>query len=145
MQSTEFTCPQRRNEFWQTKVKAIITYESLRWKKTLLKLSKKMEKKIVRKTTYVSKGPDVTLRNTGGHKNSDVLSMPRQTERILQTWNFDSISSESRNWPDENLQGQAVHTKNKRLLKHDAEPSQTYHSIKISKKINKKMYINVGS
>ena len=28
------------------------------------------------------------------------------------TWNFDSIPSESLNWPDENLQGQAVHDKN---------------------------------
>ena len=28
MQRTEFTCPQRRNEFWQTKVSAIIMHQS---------------------------------------------------------------------------------------------------------------------
>ena len=49
-------------------------------------------------TTYASKGPDVTLRNTWGHKNSDVSSMPRETERNLKTWDFGAIPSESRNW-----------------------------------------------
>ena len=42
-----------------------------------IKLSKKIEKKIVCKTTYVSKGPDVTPRNLLDHKNSDVSSMAR--------------------------------------------------------------------
>ena len=45
-----------------------------------------MEKIIVRKTTRASKRPDVTLRKTWGHKNSDVSSMPRETESNLQTW-----------------------------------------------------------
>ena len=57
--------------------------QSLRWKNALYKLSKKTEKKIIRKTTYASKGPDVTLRNTWGHKNSDVSRMPRETESNL--------------------------------------------------------------
>ena len=54
---------------------AIIMYQSLRWKNALQKLSKKIEKTIVRKTTYVSKAPDGTLRSTRGHKSSDVSSM----------------------------------------------------------------------
>ena len=62
-------------------------------------------------------------------QNSDVSSMPRETESNLQTWNFDPIPSESRNWPDESLQGQAAHTKNWRIFKHDAQPSQTHHVI----------------
>ena len=45
-----------------------------------------------------------------GLQNSDVSSMPRETESNLKTWNFDPIPSESRNWPDESLQGQAAHT-----------------------------------
>ena len=64
MQCSECICPQRRNESWQTKVQATITYQSPRWKIAFQKLSKKIEKKIVRKTTYARKGPDVTLRNT---------------------------------------------------------------------------------
>ena len=88
-----------------------------------------METKICRKTTYASKRPKETLRNMWDHKNSDVSSVPRETESNLKTWNFHPIPSESRNWPDENLQGQAVHTKNSRILKHDAQPSQTHHSI----------------
>ena len=63
MQRTEFTCPQRRNEFWQTESKPSLC-TSLRLKNALKKLSKKTENKIVRKTTYVWKGPDVTLRNS---------------------------------------------------------------------------------
>ena len=66
MQRTEFTCPQRRNEFWQTKSEPSLCTSlyagRMRWKK----LWKKTEKKNVRKTTYVSKGPEVTLRNTCG-------------------------------------------------------------------------------
>ena len=50
-----------------------------------------------------------------GSQNSDVSSMPRETESNLQTWNFDPIPSESRNWPDERIQGQAVHAKNWRI------------------------------
>ena len=69
--------------------------------------------------------------------------MPRETESNLQTWNFDSIPVESRNWPDEDLQGQ-VHEKNSRILKYDAQPSQTHHCIakEVIKNINK-MYLYV--
>ena len=41
-------------------------------------------KRIVCKTTCASKGLEVTLRHKRAHKNSDVLSMPRRTQRILQ-------------------------------------------------------------
>ena len=40
--------------------------------------------------------------------------MPRANESYLQTWNFDPITSESRNWLDEDLQGQAVHAMNQK-------------------------------
>ena len=59
-----------------------------------------METRIVRKTTYASKGPEVALRHTWDYKNSDVLRMLRETQSKLHTWNFDPIPSESRNWPD---------------------------------------------
>ena len=84
MQNTEFTYPQRRSEFWQTMYKPSLC-TSLCWKSALYKMSKNIEKKIVRKTTYVSKGPEGTLRNMWSHKNSHVCKhMPRETERILQ-------------------------------------------------------------
>ena len=57
---------------------------SLRWKNALYKLSKKIEKKIVCKTTCVSKGPEVTLRNPWINRTLTFVSMPRETERILQ-------------------------------------------------------------
>ena len=101
MQSTEFTCPQRRNEFWQ-RVYAIITYQSL---------PEEWVVKIVNEDGNENCSQKNTPRHMGS-QNSNVSSMPRETESNLQTWNFDPIPSESRNWPDENLQGQAVHEKN---------------------------------
>ena len=84
MQSTEFTCPLRRNEFWQTKSKLSHHYVPVSTlEKRVVKLSKKIEKNIIRKTTFAVKGPDVTLRYSWGHKNSDVSSMPRETESNL--------------------------------------------------------------
>ena len=52
------------------------------------------------------------IRNIWDHKNSDVLCKPRETESKLQMWDFDPILPESRNWPNGELQGQAVHAKN---------------------------------
>ena len=69
IQRTECTFPQLRNECWPTKSKLSLRTR-LRWKNALWKLSKKMEKRVVRKTTYVSKGPDVTLRNTSKKFNN---------------------------------------------------------------------------
>ena len=81
------------------------------------------------KTTYTSKGPDVTLRNTWGHKNSDFSSMPREIERVLQTWSLDPIPSESRNWPDEELQGQTQYMQRIEEFKYDAQLEQKHHFI----------------
>ena len=55
--------------------------------------------------------------------------MHRETESNLQTCNFDPIPSESRNWPDENLQGQAVHENNCWILKYDAQTKQSIISL----------------
>ena len=55
--------------------------------------------------------------------------MHRETESNLQTWNFDPIPSESRNWTDENLQGKAVHENNYWILKYDAQPKQSIISL----------------
>ena len=108
------------------------------------KLSKKIEKNIIRKTTYVSKGPEVTLRNACGiTRNPTFQACFGKPRGYCKTWNFDPIPSESRNWPDENLPGQAVHTKNSRILNHDAQSSQTHHSI--TEEVIKKMYIYVDS
>ena len=101
-----------------------------------------METRIVRKRQRKPRKDQKNTPKYMDHKNSDVSSMPRGTESDLQTWNFDPIPSESRNWPDENLQGQAVHEKNWRSLKHDAQPWQTHHFIakEFIKKRNKKIH-----
>ena len=72
--------------------------------------------------------------------------MPRETERIFQTWNFDPLPYESRNWPDKELQGQTVHEK-KIEFKYDAQPGQKHHFIakEFIKKINKKKNLDADS
>ena len=57
-------------------VYAIIHAERMRRKK----LSIKVETRIVRKTTYASKGPKVTLRNILGHENPDIWCNPWEPE-----------------------------------------------------------------
>ena len=82
MQSTEFTCPQRRNELWQTKSK-----QSLR-----TSLPEECVVQVVKEDGNMNCSQDnlrleKTRSNTPkymDHKNSDVSSMPRETERILQ-------------------------------------------------------------
>ena len=60
-----------RTNFGRTESKPSLR-TSLCWQNALWKLSKKI-KKIVRKTTYASKGPEVTLRKIWDYKNSDVF------------------------------------------------------------------------
>ena len=78
-----------------------------------------------------------------GSQNSDVSSMPRETESNLQTWNFDPIPSESRDWPDESYKDKQYMQRIEEF-KYDAQPSQKLHFIakEFIKKINKKIYHN---
>ena len=48
------------------------------------KSCQRIMKRIVCKTTCASKGREVTLRHKRAHNNSDVLSMPRGNQKILQ-------------------------------------------------------------
>ena len=77
--------------------------------------TQKMEMKVVRKDNLSVEGPKLTFRNTWAHRTPTFVSMPPGTESNMQTWNFDPIPSESRNWPDEELQGQAAYAKNWRI------------------------------
>ena len=78
-----------------------------------------------------------------GSQNSDVSSMPRETESNLQTWNFDPIPSESRDLPDESYKDKQYMQRIEEF-KYDAQPSQKLHFIakEFIKKINKKIYHN---
>ena len=79
MQSTEFYCPRRRSEFLQTALTPS-SCTSPRWKNASWKFSIKVETRIVRKTTYASKGPEVTLRNILGREGFDVWCNSREAE-----------------------------------------------------------------
>ena len=46
-----------------------------------------------------------------GREGFDVWCNSWETESKFQMWNFDRITSESRNWSNEELQGREVHAK----------------------------------
>ena len=73
--------------------------------------------------------------------------MPRETEKILQTWNFDPIPSESRNWPDEDLYKDKQQMERIKDFKYDAQPEQKHHFIakEFIKKINKNIYKRIDT
>ena len=73
MQSTEFTCLRLKKEILADSVHAIIMYRSM-VKECVVKVVNKSEVKtrIIHKTTYDSKGPEVTLRNIWGREGFDV-------------------------------------------------------------------------
>ena len=108
----EYSKISRNRGRWVIKfIKDLSKTQSTALRERVVKVVNENGTKHVRKTTYASKTPEVTLRDSWDHKNSDVSRMPRETESKLQTWNFDPIPSKSRNWPDEDLQGQTVHAK----------------------------------
>ena len=70
-----------------------------------------MKTRIIRKTTWATKGSEVTLRNIWGRKGFDVWCNSGKPRSKLQTWNFLTLTSESRNWSNEEVQGREVHAK----------------------------------
>ena len=48
--------------------------------------------------------PKVTLRPSWVHERCNCVSMPRETESHLQTWDSNPNSSESRKWPKEDIE-----------------------------------------
>ena len=65
MQSAEFTCPQRRNEIWQTESEPSFFVPVHEGRMLCKNCQRNGEENCSQKTTYTSKGPDVTLRKTG--------------------------------------------------------------------------------
>ena len=77
MQCTEFTCPRRKNEFWQTASTHDVPVYA---EECVVKLSIKVKARMIRKTTCASKGPEVTLLNIWGREGLDVWCNSWETE-----------------------------------------------------------------
>ena len=68
-----------------------------------------METRIIRKTIYASKGPEVTLRNIWDDQElRHFCAILGKSRAKLQMWDFNPIPSESRSWPNVDLQARAV-------------------------------------
>ena len=108
---SEFYCPRRRNEFWQT-VSTPSLRASLCWKNASWKLSIKVKTRIIRKTTCASNGPEVTLRNIWGRKGFDVwCKFLENRDQNCTRGTLTLNTSESRKWSNEEVQGREVHAK----------------------------------
>ena len=57
-----------------------------------------------RKQLTPQERPKVTLRPSWVHERSNTVSMPRETESNLQTWDTNPNSSESRHWPKKDIE-----------------------------------------
>ena len=68
-----------------------------------------MKTRIIRMTTYASKGPEVTLRNIWGREGFDVWCISWNAEVKIADVELYPLASESRNWSNEELQGREVH------------------------------------
>ena len=88
-------------EFWQTGSNAIITCQSVPKECVVKVVSESGKRELFAWQLTPRERPKVTLRDTWGHTGSNVLHRPRETESKLQMWDTDTISSESRNWPNE--------------------------------------------
>ena len=143
MQSTKFTCPHRRNEFWQTESKPSFCTSLYAGRMRCKICRRKIVKKIVRKTTY-------SFERTRGN-----------TPKYLRAQEFRRVKHASGNREDIARRGtlfqfhQRVANGRTRLytdkqyiqriteFKHDAQSSQTH--LYITQEVIKKMYVLVVS
>ena len=115
MQSPEFTCPQRRKEFRQTESEPSLRTSLYAGRMRCKSCQRRWKRELFAKDNLSLERTKSNTPKYTGSQNSNVVSMPQETESNLLTWNFDPIPSESSNWPDEELQGQAEHAKNRRI------------------------------
>ena len=89
-------------EFWQTGSNATITYQSVPKECVVKVVSESGKREMFARRLTPRERPKVTLRPSWVHARSNTVSMPRETESSLQTWN--SNASGRRNWPKEEIE-----------------------------------------
>ena len=72
---------------------------SLCHKNASYRLSAKVERELFARQLTPRERPKVTLRPSWVDERSNTVSMPRETESDLQTWDCNPNASESRKWP----------------------------------------------
>ncbi len=98
------TAPDAGLEFSQTGSNAIITYQSVPKECVVKVVSESGKKELFARQLTPRERPKVTLRPPWVHTKSNTVSMPRETESILQAWNSDANASGNRNWPKEEIE-----------------------------------------
>ena len=91
-------------EFWHTSSNAIITYQSVPKESVVKVVSESGKRQLFARQLTSRDRPKVTLRPSWVHERSKTVSIPRETESNLQTWDSNPNSSESRKWPKEDIE-----------------------------------------
>ena len=91
-------------EFGQTSSNAIITYQSVPKEWVVKVVSESGKRGLFARQFTPRERPKVTLRPSWVYERSNIVSMPRETESNLQAWNSNPKSSESRTWPNEDIE-----------------------------------------
>ena len=91
-------------EFWQTSSNASITYQSVPKERVVKVVSESGKRELFARQLTPRERPKVTVRPSWVYERSNIVSMPRETESNSQAWNSTPKSSESRNWPNEDIE-----------------------------------------
>ena len=91
-------------EFWQTSSNAICTYQPVPKVCVVKVVTESGKRKLFARQLTPRERPKVTLRPSWVHERSNTVSMPRSTDGNFQTWDSNPNSSESRNWPKEDIE-----------------------------------------
>ena len=97
-----FTAQDAGLEFWQTGSNAIITYQSVPRESVVKVFSESGKRELFARQLTPRERSKVPLRPSRVRTRSNTVSMPRETESILQAGNSDPNASGSGIWPTEN-------------------------------------------
>ena len=91
-------------EFSQTSSNATITYQSVPKESVVKVVSESGKRELFARQLTPRERPKVTLRPSWIYERSNTVSMRRETESNLQAWNSNPTSSESREWPNKEIE-----------------------------------------
>ena len=97
-------------------VYAIITYQSMLKESVVKIVNKSGDENCSQDNLCLERTRSNTPKIFGIMRTPTFCARLGKPRAKLQMWDFDPIPSESRNWPNKELQGQAVHAKNWRFL-----------------------------
>ena len=91
-------------KFLRTRSNAITTYHSVPKESVIKVVSENGKRELFARQLTPRERPKLTLRPSWIYERSNTVSIPRETESNLQAWIYNPKSSESRKWPNEDIE-----------------------------------------